>query len=136
MSPISSTTPCRRIHLAAWFLRTAVALMALAVAPLAAVEALRNFDVPAGSAEATLKLFSEQSGRGVIFATDGVKGITTNPVRGQFASRDALDRLIARTGLTIRYDEHSGSFSIVRPPPSSSSGVDDAKSTSTDKKRT
>jgi outer membrane receptor for ferric coprogen and ferric-rhodotorulic acid len=105
------------------------------VAPLAAAEAPRNFDVPAGSAETTLKLFSEQSGRGVIFSTDGVKGITTNPVRGQFAIRDALDRLVSRTGLTVRYDERSGSFSIVRPPPSPTAGGGDAKFSPNDKKK-
>lgn len=104
--PLSVTLPFPR-------LLSLLALVASTVLAVAA-ETKRPFSVPAGAAETTLKLFSEQSGRGVVFSTDAVKGITTNPVRGELTASEALDRLVARTGLAIRWDEPSASFSVHR----------------------
>lgn len=77
----------------------------------AAVERLA-FDIPGGAAEAALKTFSTQAGRGVIFSTDSLKDVRTNPVRGQFTAREALDRMIAGTTLVATYDARSGAFAL------------------------
>jgi hypothetical protein len=85
-------------------------------------EAKRTFNLPAGMAENTLKLFSEQSGRGLIVGTDAVKGIRTNAVQGEFTVREALDRMLVRTGLVAIQDERNGAFTV-RPessPPNES----------------
>src|ERR1035438_5864351 len=48
----------------------------------AAIEAVKmSFDVPADFAERSLKKFSAQSGREVLFDSDSVSNITTNAVK-------------------------------------------------------
>lgn len=79
----------------------------------------RAFDIPAGPAEVSLKTFSRQSGQGVIFSAERVRGITTNAARGRMPSRTALDLMLAGTPLVATFDEQSGSLSInvaPRPP--------------------
>lgn len=93
-------------------------LVCSAAATFDATEATRRFDLPAAPAEVALKRFSQQSGHGVIFSTAAVAGITTNPVRGQFTPRAAIEELVARTGLAVRFDERSGAFSIAAAPSS------------------
>ncbi len=88
----------------------------LAVDPVAAAEPTQTFDVPAGAAEPALKLFSQQSGRGVIFSTDRLAAVKTNAVRGAFTAREALDRLVAGTGLVVTADPGTGAFALSSPP--------------------
>jgi hypothetical protein len=77
----------------------------------------KAFDLPADVAEKTLKLFSEQSGRGLIVAAEMAINIRTNAVRGQFTAREALDRMLARTGLVAKEDPKNGAFVVHREPP-------------------
>lgn len=77
----------------------------------------RAFDVPAGVAEKTLKLFSEQSGRGLVVAAEMAITIRTNAVRGQFTPRAAIDRMLARTGLVAKEDPKNGAFVVHREIP-------------------
>ena len=72
----------------------------------------RSYDIPAGNAADALKQFSEQSGRGVMANGDLVKGIRTNTVRGEHSPVDALELLLADTGLVAIPDAKSGAFSI------------------------
>ena len=65
----------------------------------AVVAAKRAYDIPAASAEAALKVFSQQSGKGVIASTEVVQGVTTNTVKGDFTAAEALDQLLIGTGL-------------------------------------
>lgn len=74
----------------------------------------KSFNLPADAAEKTLKLFSEQSGRGVVFLSARVRGIRTNPVRGQLTPREALDRMMEGTMLVASLDEKTGAFAIRR----------------------
>lgn len=91
---------------AAWSCSLAVAF--------AADAALKSFDIPPGEAEVALKLFSQQSGKGVVFAPDGLKGVRTNAVAGRYAPHEALDRLVAGTPLAVRVEEKTGAFAIRR----------------------
>lgn len=86
------------------------------------VEETRSFDVPAGAAEVSLKLFADQAGRGVVFSTDSLKDIRTNEVKGTFRPQQAMDQLVARTPLKASFDEKTGAFAVFRtsPPPASS----------------
>ncbi|MFO1451275.1 MAG: TonB-dependent receptor [Opitutaceae bacterium] len=70
------------------------------------------FELSAGAAEPSLKRFSEQSGHQVLFPTDLVKNVRTNAVRGTLTAREALERLLADTGLSASQDAATGAFAI------------------------
>ncbi len=77
----------------------------------------KSFNIPADSAERTLKSFSDQSGRGVVYVEDAVKGVQTNAVEGQFTPAEALDMLVKGTGLVVSYDATSGAFAVRKADP-------------------
>lgn len=79
--------------------------------------AKQNFDLPADLAVTTFKLFSRQSGRGLIADADLVRGIRTNAVRGDFTPRDAIDRMLVKTGLASTEDPKNGAFVVHRENP-------------------
>lgn len=72
----------------------------------------RSFDLPAGDAESAIKLFSQQSGRGVIAGTNVVKGVKTNAVKGEFTAAEALTMMLDGTGLVGNEDRKSGTFAV------------------------
>lgn len=82
----------------------------------AADEPSRQFDLRRDTAERSLKEFSEQSGRGVIFVASAVQGVRTNPVRGRFTPGEALGRLLEGTGLVSSHDAATGAFAVRRDP--------------------
>lgn len=93
----------------------------------AAEEGRRSFALASGRAEETLETFSEQAGVQIVFLVEDVRGVATNPVRGDFAIREALDRLVAGTGLGVKQDGKTGAFVIKREragvtPPDASRG--------------
>jgi iron complex outermembrane receptor protein len=73
-----------------------------------------DFNIPAGQAEQTLKVFSEQSGRGMVAASDVIQGATTNAVRGKYTPLEALDRMLEGTGLAPGEANEGVSFSVRR----------------------
>lgn len=97
-------------------------LLALCCAlPLFSAEnAKRAFDLPAGTAEISLKKFSEQSGIEVLFATRLVGQVATNAVRGEFTDREALERLLAGTNLIAKRDARTGALTISIAPKTAS----------------
>lgn len=94
--------------------RSLALLMAIATPLLAAT---RNFDIPAGPALENLGRFSSQSGEQLIYATETVRNINTQAVRGAMAPRDALERMLAGTPLSVAVDASSGALSVVRGAP-------------------
>jgi iron complex outermembrane receptor protein len=85
---------------------------------LSGAEAVRRpFALAAGGAEATLEAFSVQADVPVVFPLREVRGVTTNPVHGDFAPREALQRLVAGTGLDVKQDGETGSFVVRRGRP-------------------
>jgi hypothetical protein len=76
--------------------------------------AIKIFDIPAGDALVTLKRFTSQSGAQVLYSVDEVEGVQTRAIRGRFTARDALDRLLAGTKLSVAQDENTGVL-IIRP---------------------
>ena len=100
------------------FLRWLGFTLWFAVIPLAqAGDAARTFNLPADSAEKTLKLFSEQSGHGLIMGADAVGATRTNRVSGDFTAPEALARMLAGTGFVAKQDEKSGAFVVYAEKP-------------------
>jgi len=87
----------------------------------------KAFSLPADRAENTLRLFSTQSSLEVLFSTEAVENVRTNPVAGEFAPMEAIERLLAGTGLHAIRDEKNGVLRVgmmkngagATPPPSS-----------------
>jgi outer membrane receptor protein involved in Fe transport len=79
---------------------------------LAASETKRRFNLPAGDAAETLARFAEQADREIVFSPAAVRDVKTNAVTGEFAPREALDLLVARTSLVVTQDSTSGALAV------------------------
>ena len=94
---------------------TLILLFALPPPHLRGAEvARRPFAIPAAVAEVTLETFSDQAGAQLVYLIEDVRGVTTHPVQGTFAIRDALERLVARTELRVELDGKTGALLIRR----------------------
>ncbi|MES2692060.1 MAG: STN domain-containing protein, partial [Verrucomicrobiota bacterium] len=91
----------------------AVALFASAMT-MAADAARKTFDVPAGAAPSTLKVFATQAGGHLLYSAEAVTGVITNQVKGDFAPQDALDQMLDGTRLVSRRDTATGALSVTR----------------------
>jgi len=78
------------------------------------VESRRSFDLPRGDAATTLNQFAGLSGSQIVFMMDKVRGQQTNAVKGEFSPREALDRMLAGTDLSVWQDKTTGVFVISR----------------------
>ncbi len=74
----------------------------------------RKFELPAGDATATLKSFAAQSGEQVIYVVPKVRGVRTQAVHGEFAAREALDRMLRDTVLVVVVDAATGALLVHR----------------------
>lgn len=112
MSVTPSCHPARRLRQCRRAIRW---LLAGIPAVLLAAEAVRrSFDIPAATAEQSLRLFSAQSGVQLIYPSAVVRDVQTKAVKGRFTDREALDRLVASTPLRIVRDEKTRAFTITR----------------------
>ena len=84
------------------------------VSGAAAVEQKRSYDLPSGDAATTLNQFAGASGQQIIFMMEKVKGERTNAITGAYAAQDALDRMLAGTGLSAARDPTTGAFVVSR----------------------
>jgi outer membrane receptor protein involved in Fe transport len=75
-------------------------------------ETTRHFDLAADSADKSLKAFAAQSGSGVVFASDAVKGIRTNAVSGNLTPDEAISALLRGTILVSTYDAKAATFAV------------------------
>jgi hypothetical protein len=80
----------------------------------------KNFDIPASDALTALKRFFAQSGEQLIYKNESLDGIRTEAVKGSFTSREALERMLSRTALSVAQDEKSRVLAIV--PAASANG--------------
>lgn len=112
---------------ARWALLLAGLLLSIA-SSAAEPLAKRVYDVPVGDATVSLRLFAEQSGLEIIYPAEDVKGVRTNALKGEFAAREAIDRLIAGTPLTVT-SAKSGAIAINRPHDAKPQGKPPRKTT-------
>ena len=74
--------------------------------------AKKSFDLAAGEADSALKQLSIQAGVEVIYSSRLTRNVTTNRVKGDFTAKEAIDLLLAGTGLVSAEDAKSGSLTV------------------------
>lgn len=96
-------------------------VVALAVALLAPAavhaQAQRFFDIPAQSLTSALGQFGQQGGQQILFDEAIVAGRQSSAVQGSYSPRDALERLLAGTGVTIAQSQAGGFVLKLDPDP-------------------
>lgn len=99
-------------------LRTArlVALFGfLLVLEMLGAEAPRiSFDIPSGDARPMLRMFATQSKHEIVFPVELVAAVKTRAIKGEMFAREALDAMLAETGLAAFQDDRTGAFAIRR----------------------
>lgn len=68
-----------------------------------AVEARQQFDVPAGPLSSALNQLASQAGLALTYEASLAEGKTTDGVQGRYSAAEALQRLLAGTGLGYRF---------------------------------
>jgi hypothetical protein len=118
---MSTLTPAssRRLQIPR-ILLAALSALAFTVAVQAASTSKKNFSLPAGDAATTLKSFADQSGEQILYPAELVRGTKTNAVSGELSAREALDAMLANTGLVIVQDKESGALAVKKSGPENS----------------
>ncbi|MDP3070948.1 MAG: hypothetical protein Q8N18_11710 [Opitutaceae bacterium] len=78
----------------------------------AAAETARNFIVPAGEARETLKRFAAQAEVEIAFPSENTLAVRTNAVAGRFTPQEAIDALLAGTGLGATREPTTGAYAV------------------------
>lgn len=110
VTQVSPTQPGKHRPLSAAVSGLCAGLLLLAAQPHAAraapdavaTEQLISYAIPAGSLSDALLQFSETSGQKVLFNADLVRGLNSKGLQGRFTVPQALQRLLAGSGLTAR----------------------------------
>lgn len=74
-----------------------------------------TLDLPADTVENAIKKLSQQSGVDILVPTRIVHGLRSKPVQGEYTVREALDIMLADTGLAVGQDAKSGVFTVLKP---------------------
>ncbi len=82
-----------------------------------AADGKTTFDVAAGDASRTLKELAAQAGQQVIYPAAEVRGVRTRTVKGEYTLKEALETMLAGTGLTVAYDEGTSTFAVSKAGP-------------------
>jgi len=80
-----------------------------------------RFDIPAGSLESALVAFSNVSGVTVSFTPDVVQGLESSGLSGSYSPPQALDRLLAGSGLIARFSG-AGTVTLAQAGPQDGDG--------------
>jgi outer membrane receptor protein involved in Fe transport len=89
-----------------------LSLALLALTASAADGTRKNYTLPSGDAAATLKAFSQQSGEQIVYPVEAVRGVQTKPVTGDLTAREALQRMVQGTDLTVVEDAKTGALAV------------------------
>lgn len=99
------------------FLAAAFAVAGLpALRPAPVATAAKAFDLPADIGDKSLSRFAVQAGVEVVFGSATAAQVRTNAVKGTYDAREALDLLLANTGLVVVRDEKTGALTVSRDP--------------------
>jgi iron complex outermembrane receptor protein len=98
---------------------TSAALMLLAImqsqSAIADAEQKQNFNIPAQSLSSALLQFSENTGVKTFFSADLTRDIKTQGLSGSYTPQQALDKLLANTGVAYRFtDTESVALSVAQ----------------------
>jgi len=109
-------TPCSRSSLVGSIRKSARAALLLLCGALAglAAEEKRDFDIPSGAAEVTLKRFRAQSGVELLYSSDAAAGVVTKAVKGGMSPQEAVELMLSGTPLRASVDAKSGVVRIAR----------------------
>jgi len=91
-----------------------MAVPAAAQAETRTVAAVRAFSIGAGSMKAALDAWARQTKQQILYRTEDVRTLRSPGVRGRLGDIDALDRILAGSGLKMHRDA-SGAVAITRP---------------------
>ena len=84
-----------------------------AAASSAPIQQVKRFDIPAGTLDAALSRFGQQSGLLVSVDAALTKGLTSKGLTGEYPPRQALDLLLTDSGLMHRFlDERTVSIGV------------------------
>lgn len=83
-----------------WYHRAILALVLVAIARINTCHAT-EFDLPVGSAERTLHIWSDQSGMDILFDFVPARFYLTHAVRGSMSPMQALAQMLRGTNLTF-----------------------------------
>jgi len=116
----ANTTPKAGVQTVAILLAAAATAPVLAAEPrtstdrpmvLAQAEQTRSFAIEAQPLASALARFSEQTGISFAYSTEQVEGIESSGATGELTAEEALQRLLAGTGLEYRFKE-SGTVTL------------------------
>lgn len=93
---------------------SAVAGLFACIAARGTETTIRSFNLPADRLENSVKRFAAQSGWEVLIASDTLEDVQTHSVVGKMTSSEALDAMLAGTGLTVFQDARTSAFAIQR----------------------
>lgn len=120
--PLTKARALRGLGLAACLFCAIAATVG--AAPIRAPEmAVRRYNLTGGDAADTLREFARVSELQLLFPERIVRGLRLPPLYGSYSPRDALDRLLADTGLEAVSDPGTGTYAVRRsrrataPPP-------------------
>lgn len=85
-----------------------------AAAVLRAADAPKRFDLAGGPAADVLAEFADAAHLQLLFPTAAVREVKLPALHGEFTVHDALDRLLADSGLEALRDDGTGSFAVRR----------------------
>ena len=71
---------------------------------------VRRFDIPAGSLDSALTAFEQAAGYRVSLSQEAMRRLSSPSVSGVYTAEQALQRLLAGTGLTYRFTSATAVF--------------------------
>lgn len=86
---------------------------AVCLAPPAAAE---SFNIPGGDLESALNTYVTQTGVHLIVSEDAIKGVHSRGVKGDLPAEQALSRILAGSGFTVRNSPACWLLSVVANP--------------------
>ncbi|BBA32145.1 hypothetical protein sS8_0177 [Methylocaldum marinum] len=108
-------------------LLTATLALSAPVAGALAAEAPREYTIPAQSLNSALMAFAAASGVELIFTADTVRGLSSKGLSGRMTPEQALNRLLAGSGIDYRFvDGRTVTLERKASPVPASSGAGDA----------
>jgi outer membrane receptor protein involved in Fe transport len=93
--------------------RTSALLMACCAYSVLTAASAEEFNIPQGELKSALDAYAQQTGTPLIYANGAVQGVRSKGAHGELSANDALSRILAGTGFTMRRDS-SGAIGISR----------------------